>query len=313
MGLKKKVVEVVGQAKDGVVSKVPEVAGVLKSGVESKVQEINVEDALAQAMRLPVAKVGRELFLRKELKLHHPADKVNLAISNNPAFAGITREEIDKLAKNVINYETNKVSAISFATGLPGGIAMAATVPADILQYFTFILRVMQKLAYLYGFEEFELDKDHIDDGTLNEIMVFLGVMFGVQEANAAVKVVAGVAARNIAKKLAYKPLTKGFVYPIVKSIAKAVGAKMTKQIFANGVSKVVPVIGGVVTGGLTYATFKPCANNLKESLRKLPLSDPEFYKSGAYKNTEPIDVTDLEEVVEEDSEIGYYVDTTTA
>lgn len=53
----------------------------------------------------------------------------------------------------------------------------------------------------------------------------------------------------------------------------------MTKQIFAESVSKVVPVIGGVVTGGLSYITFKPCAKKLKNSFKDLYLCNPQYYK----------------------------------
>ena len=279
--------------------KIPDAFGKLKVGMESKARELNVEEVLRQAMKVPVAKVDREKFLIKELKNKYSAHTLEMALANNPAYAGISRDEIDKIAKHVINYETNKVSAISFATGIPGGVAMAATVSADVLQYSTFILRVMQKLAYLYGFEKFELDEEDIDDETMNRVLMFLGIMFGVQEANVATKIIARMATQNVAKKLTQKPLTKGLVYPIVKNIAKAVGAKMTKQIFANGVSKVVPVIGGFVTGGLTFVTFKPCAINLKNALRDLPVSDPEFYRSGEYlkQDEEPV-IPDAEDAV---------------
>ena len=56
---------------------------------------------------------------------------------------------------------------------MPGGFAMVATVPADIVQYFAYMIRVMQKLAYLYGFEDFELNEDTISDDTMNQIMIF--------------------------------------------------------------------------------------------------------------------------------------------
>ena len=78
-------------------------------------------------------------------------------------------------------------------------------------------------------------------------------------------------------------------MYPIVKQVARAVGIKMTKEIFAKGVSKVVPVVGGVVTGGLTFITFKPCALKLQKSFRRLNLSDPEFYQET--RNKDVIDV----------------------
>lgn len=247
--------------------------------------EVNVENALCLAMKMPGVKINRSAFLEKELRNRFPQDVVEDAVIFNPAYAGITRTDVNTIAKQIINYETNKVSAISFAAGVPGGFAMMATVPADIVQYFGFILRVMQKLAYLYGFKEFALNEDDIDDGTMNQILIFLGVMFGVQEANAAVKTLAGIAAQNVAKKLSRQALTKGIVYPVVKKIAQRIGINMTKQLFAKSVSKVVPLIGGVTTGTLTYVTFKPCANKLKKNFESLPLSDPSFYSSREFAN----------------------------
>lgn len=222
---------------------------------------------------------------------------VDLAIKKNPAYAGMEKEIINEVSKQVINYETNKVSAISFAAGMPGGFAMFATVPADIAQYFAYMIRVMQKLSYLYGFEDFELNEEAISDNTMNQIMIFLGVMFGVQGANAGVKKIAEAAAKKVSKSLAQKALTKGTVYPIVKKIAQAVGIKMTKQIFAESVSKVVPVIGGAVTGGLSYITFKPCAKKLKNSFKDLYLCDPQYYKELRKQSIIDIDTVIFDEV----------------
>lgn len=261
-----------------------------KKTVIDKVNDINAEDILQQAIKLPIVNVNREKFLHKELIRYYSEDVVNIAIKKNPAYAGIEKERINEISKQVINYETNKVSAISFAAGMPGGFAMAATVPADIAQYFGYMIRVMQKLAYLYGFEDLELNEESISDGTMNQIMVFLGVMFGVQGANAGVKKIAEAAAKKVSKSMAQKALTKGTVYPIVKKIAQAVGIKMTKQIFAESVSKVVPVIGGVVTGSLSYATFKPCAKKLKNSFKDLYLCDPQYYKELREQNIIDID-----------------------
>ena len=71
----------------------------------------------------------------------------------------------------------------------------------------------------------------------------------------------------------------------------------MTKQIFANGVSKAVPVLGGIVTGGISYVTFKPCLKKLVATFRKLPLSDPETYKDvEAVIDVDYFDIEDDEE-----------------
>lgn len=57
-------------------------------------------------------------------------------------------------------------------------------------------------------------------------------------------------------------------MYPLVKQVAKWIGVSLTKQSFAKGVSKFVPILGGVVSGGLTYYTFKPQAKKLMGKLK---------------------------------------------
>lgn len=244
------------------------------------VPKLDSTTLVTRAMRLPGIKINRGDFLYKQFRNRYPYETVRRAIEMNPAAAGISREEIDRFARESIKYEAAKVSALSFAAGVPGGIAMAGTVPADIAQYFGFILRITQKLAYLYGFSEFRLQEDEIDDATLNEIMVFLGVMFGVNEANVAVVKLAESVVQNIIMQIPQKAIAKGFVYPVVEVIAKKLGYTMSKELFAKGLSKVVPVMGGVANGGMTYVSFRTCANRLKKKFTELPISDPAYYSS---------------------------------
>lgn len=257
------------------VKKAKEIAGQTKD----KIQNIKPEDVLSQAIKVPGVRIDRKSFLIKELQKYCPDEQVFKAIETNPAKAGIPREKINEIADYVIDYETNKVSTVSFASGLPGGLAMIATIPADTLQYFGFMMRVMQKLAYLYGFSDFELSENEISDETMNLMLLFFGVMFGINGANQGIKIVAETTSKKISKSLAQKALTQTAYYPIVKKVATALGFKMSKDVFAKGVSKVVPVIGGVVSGGVTYLTFKPCAKKLKDTLKVLRLSDSEYYK----------------------------------
>ncbi len=269
------------------------------AAVYAKIKDIDLkpEDVISQAMKVPGIKIDRAKFLRKELSGKYPEEIVEFAIANNPAAAGITKEEILPFAKAVINYETNKTTAISFAAGIPGGLAMLGSIPADILQYFGFMLRVLQELAYLYGFSEFELNENEIPVDTMNELLIFLGAMMGVHEANAGIKVLGDAVAQNIAKRLAKKPLMNGAIFPIVKKVARFVGIRITKEIFATTVSKVVPVVGGVVSGGLTYASFKPCAIRLRKEFSKLNLCEPETYRFGAAEKFDEAIETEFEEI----------------
>lgn len=166
------------------------------------IKRIEPEEVLSLATKVPFVKIDREIFLRKELMKYYPEEVVKLAIKKNPAYAGIERWSVGKIAEQVIDYETNKVAAISAAAGLPGGVAMLAMVPADMTQYFGFLLRVMQQLAYLYGFEAFDFDESHVSAETMNTLLICLGVMFGVQGANAAVTKLADAIAVKVQRIL---------------------------------------------------------------------------------------------------------------
>ena len=234
---------------------------------------------LKTAASLPMVKIDREKFLKRELIKYCTREQVEEAIENNPAYADINIEIINKIARNCINYETNKVSGISFAAGLPGGFGMFATVPADITQYFGHIIRILQKLIYLYGWEELFDDEGNLDDETASMLTLFIGVMFGVNGAAATITKISASAAQKASKSIAAKALTKGTIYPIVKKIAQALGVKMTKATFAKGVSKTIPVIGGFMSGGLTYVSYKPMAIKLEKHLATLKWADPNYYK----------------------------------
>lgn len=238
------------------------------------------ELALKTASSLPMVHIDREKFLYKELIKYYPKEQVEIAIQNNPAYAGIPVSVISRIAKHCINYETNKVSSISFAAGLPGGFAMAGTIPADVAQYFGHVLRILQKLVYLYGWEDLIGDDGSFDDETTNMLTLFVGVMFGVNGAATTITKLSASAAQRASKTIASKALTKGTIYPIVKKIAQVLGVKMTKDTFAKGVSKVIPVIGGVTSGGLTYVTYKPMANKLKKHLETLKWCDASYYSN---------------------------------
>lgn len=246
-------------------------------------QEITLDKVLLAAMKTPGVKIKRDVFLKKELKKYCSDEVINDAIKHNPAKAGISKRTINNISQTVINLETTKVTGISVAASLPSsGAALAAVGAAtvDITSYFACILRVVQELAYLYGFDQFDFSEDNIDSETMNYTMVFLGVMFGVQGAASALRELANVVAKQVAKKLSQQALTKGAVYPIVKKIVGKIGIKITKQVFADTVASAIPVVGSIVSGGLTYAMFRPGCMKLRRNLMSYNLCEPEYYRS---------------------------------
>ncbi|NBK97447.1 MAG: hypothetical protein EOM50_05430 [Erysipelotrichia bacterium] len=241
---------------------------------------VDVNDLIIMAFKTPGVSIYREEFLRKELCSKCDKATVEKAISTTPFRAGVSQEIINDLADETIKYERNCVSGISTALGIPGGIAIAATIPADIAQYYGYMLRTTQKLLYLYGFPQIQTNNNgtNLDSETMNTLILCLGTMYGVANANNAIKAMAKALASGVEKKLINKALTKGTIYPIVKSVAKWFGVNMTKKVFAGFFKKSIPVIGGVISGGLTFVTFKPCCDRLKETLENTMLSNPNNY-----------------------------------
>lgn len=244
--------------------------------------EIDIEDFIIIGLKTPGVNVDRADFLRREFQKNYPQDVIEKAIRCNPARAGISAADIDKVADEVIQYERNCVSGISVALGMTGGVAMVATIPADLAQYYGYMLRAAQKLMYLYGFPEIDTKEVGVkfDSETMNLLIICLGVMYGVQGANTAIKAMATALGKGVEKKLMAAALTKGTVYPIVRSVSKWFGVNMTKQVFAGFFKKAIPVVGGVIGGGITYLSFKPCCDKLKESLQDTLLSNPNHHGS---------------------------------
>lgn len=242
---------------------------------------VDTEDIIVLGLRIPGVHIDREEFLRKQFMKNYANDVIQDAVKFNPAHAGITVEEIDNIADQVIQYERNCVSGISLALGAPGGVAMVATLPTDIAQYYGYMLRAIQKLLYLYGFPKINVENGvNIDDETMNLITLCLGVMYGVEGSVASIKILSNALGKGVEKKLLQKALTKGTFYPIVKKISRWFSVCMTKQVFAGFFRKAIPVVGGVVGGGITYLSFKPCCDNLKKSLQDTALCNPSSRKS---------------------------------
>ena len=238
---------------------------------------------LKKVVRIRGVRITRDEFLRQELrKLHMSDDAIASAVDSNPVLAGVSMTDLDKLADGIISFETNKSAAMSFAAGLPGGFAMLGTIPADLTQYYVHAFRIMQKLAYLYGWHELLSDMDEVDDETIGVLAVFFGVMLGVGGAAQSLTAFArSVAVPAFQKQVTKQALTKTSWYPVMKHCLRYIGINLTKKGFAQGVSKAIPLIGGAVSGGMTFVSLQSQSHRLKNHLRELPAPgvDAEVWK----------------------------------
>ena len=73
----------------------------------------------------------------------------------------------------------------------------------------------------------------------------------------------------------------------------------MTKEVFAKSVAKIVPVVGGVVCGTVTWVTMRPMGRRLREALEESKFN----YSEERYEK----DVNDIAEILDAEIENNLY------
>lgn len=219
---------------------------------------------LSTSLKLPFVKVDRQEFLTKELTKFCTPMEVMTALDDTPLRV-LNKKEIDKLANQCINYHLTMVCGTSALMGLPGGWWMAGTIPGDLTQFYGHILALMQKLIYLYGWPSLTDVNNQLDDESLNIMTLFVGAMMGNKLAVEALTKVVGQISKNASIKI-----SEGVMAHYAIKIAQWIGINMTKEGFAKGMGKVIPLVGAPVSATITYYTFRPMARRLKRHLDEL-------------------------------------------
>ena len=230
---------------------------------------------LTTVLKMPGVKVDRIAFLRKELRPYCNQSRLQMIGSVRP-YTVVSEHVVDKLAKQCVTYHTALATTTSAIAGLPGGLVMAATLPADLTQYFYHVFVLSQKLAYLYGYPDFfvddetaeETDGEVLGDTASDLLTIFMGVMMGAPVAEKGLGELSKAVAETAVTRLPRVALTKMALYPVVSQIAKMIGARLTKDSFAKGIGRLIPLAGGLFSGGLTLLTFRRGANRLQRQLR---------------------------------------------
>ena len=248
---------------------------------------------MSAALKLPGVAVDREKFLRSALKDYCVGSHINAAIANGTAGV-VPNKVLDKLATNIIKSHTKKVTILSAAMGVPGGWATLGTVPSDIAQFYYHVFVVAQKLAYVYGYPDMRDENGHFSQGACNLLTVFVGVMTGVAVAAKTLQELGKRLQREFLKRLPEYALSNGVLQVTVRKIAKKVGMEISKNGISEGLGKVIPVVSGLISGALTYRTFKPQAQRLGFVLHNSMLQLPQHSSASPDGMVENVDYQEL-------------------
>lgn len=227
-----------------------------------------LETVLTQLLKVPGIRVDRTAFLCDQFKASIPNNMTKIRLLDaGPMAIGATEKELQQKARKLINLATAQSTTISFAAGLPGGFAMAATIPADTVQFLATSIRLSQQLAYLYGYQDLWEDGVINEERIRNQFILYMGVMFGVGGSAAGLRVLSPRLAQQAITRLPQQALTRTIYYPLIKRIAASIGFKMNKKLFAQGVGKIIPIVGGVISGGFTLIALKQMGGRLQKEL----------------------------------------------
>ena len=233
---------------------------------------------LGKGGSIPGVQGDRENYLRSVFRKAYK-DKLEQILLEGPIEAGVPMHVINKFADKAINNEALLTTGVSFVSGLPGGIAMGISIPGDLLNYYVHVFIIVQKLMYLYGWEDDIFDSTgEIDDTTMSALIIYIGFMMGVKPAST---VLAQLAAKNVTKMaggvIAKSIIKNGASRRIILKIVQMIGLKSSvKGAFTIG-TKAVPVISGLVSGGITAATFIPSTKKLQNFFKGEGMPIAEF------------------------------------
>ena len=171
---------------------------------------------LQQVVKLPVVKVDREKFLVEKFSKELDRKDIPTLIEQGPTSL-LPQESLDRVAKACIKDNVLLASGTSVLAGLPGGLVMAITIPTDVAQFYAFSLKLAQELGYIYGFDDLWASRNELSEEAKNTLLLYLGVMLGVNGAGALLRSGGVTVAKQVIKVVNKKALTKTLWYPILE------------------------------------------------------------------------------------------------
>ena len=234
------------------------------------------QSLLSMILAMPGAKINRTEFLSDVFSKESP--EMQRRIIDGPITSIVSVETLERISKRVIRMHTFKVTSLSALAGIPGGLAMLGTVPADIANFYYHTVSIGQKMGYLWGFPDMLDENGNMTDEGKVILTGFIGVMNKVEAAEKAIKAIAKDLAKRTAGETAERMAAKLIIKPVIAQSTEQVAKRLSLQIASNSstkfINKFIPVISGVICGTMTYASFKSQAKKLNTNLRSIALKN---------------------------------------
>ncbi len=226
---------------------------------------------LQNAMKLPKIQLDRASWYTKVLSPYVSEQTLGRALTTSPARAGIEHPTLSQVAQATLRAHRRGVTTLSLVTGLPGGVALAGALPADLAQFLWHLIQVAQKLTALYGWPPlFVSPKSLTADETLL-LTVFLAQMFGSERADKLLQEIQQ-SYRDESGPLPRDPIASYHLKEEAQYMYEWMGINAAREGLTKTLARVVPVLGGLLSGGLSYLAFTKMGQRLHTLLKRAPL-----------------------------------------
>ena len=106
-------------------------------------KEVALENIITSAVQIPGVKVSRDKFLAETFATEDVI--IQDVLDFGPVEAKVSKEKLAAISNKLILKRTSQSSVASFAAGIPGGLAMAATIP--IYYSFWYVVKVGTRIV----------------------------------------------------------------------------------------------------------------------------------------------------------------------
>jgi carboxymethylenebutenolidase len=210
-------------------------------------------EPLAKALRWSVenSPVKPEVVLAE-------AQKIGLKAPNLSELRNSSLIKLDKLAGNIINSNRLMATGTGIGTGLPGGLAIVATLPAWYASMVHFSMRAISGVSQTYGFEA---------TSTAGRVMVLAGfaaasempdLLIGTRKLN--IQTLTDYLLNNTTAK------PELLIPPLCRQLARHIAIDFAKMGWVN----FIPVLGSVVDGTYSYLYLNNIGKKSKKFYREL-------------------------------------------
>ena len=198
---------------------------------------------VGRALRFGVLRGLRSVEIDPEDFRRNLADRYNLWIPHFGRMRDVPIEQLDAIADRLIH----DAQRLALAQGAGFGLGGMITILPDASLLTIIILRLIQRLCLLYGFEENETER---------RVQMWLAA--------------AGAAGIDLGKDFAEKQLAERLAPRIAGHLAVRIGEESAEK----WVGRIVPLASSAIGGALNYTFVRSWGRRVKRHLREKHLAE---------------------------------------